>query len=132
MVNKVILQGRFTADPQLENKGGFDMCEFTIAWSDKYKDNESQCFLRCKTWREQAKFVSQYFAKGQECVIEGRLITESWEKDGQKQSRMICNAERINFCGPKGSTNSNSNANKPDESEFMSIPEGLEEELPFK
>ena len=130
MVNKVILQGRFTADPQLENKGGFDMCEFTIAWSDKYKDNESQCFLRCKTWREQAKFVSQYFNKGQECVIEGRLITESWEKDGQKQSRTICNVEKVNFCGPKASGNSNSN--RPDESEFMKIPEGDDEELPFR
>ena len=85
MVNKVILQGRFCSDPKVENKGGFDMCEFTIAWSEKYKDKETQCFLRCKSWREQAKFVEQYFSKGQECVIEGKLQTESWEKDGQKQ-----------------------------------------------
>jgi len=130
MLNKVLLQGRFTADPQVEDKGGFDMCEFTIAWSDKYKERETQCFLRCKSWREQAKFVSQYFSKGQECVVEGRLVTESWEKDGQKQSRVICNVERINFCGPK--SNGNSNPNPKDESDFMSIPEGLEEELPFK
>lgn len=128
MVNKVIFQGRFTADPQLEVKGGFDMCEFTIAWSDKYKDRETKCFLRCKSWREQAKFVSQYFSKGQECVIEGKLQTESWENDGQKQSRMICNVERVNFCGSKGSTTTKA----ADESDFMSIPEGLEEELPFK
>ena len=131
MVNKVILQGRFTADPQVEDKGGFDMCEFTIAWSDKYKDKETQCFLRCKSWREQAKFVSQYFHKGQECVVEGRLVTESWEKDGQKQSRTICNVEKVNFCGPKGSTSGNSNPNPKDESEFMNIPEGIGEELPF-
>ncbi len=129
MLNKILLQGRFTADPQVEDKGGFDMCEFTIAWSDKYKDKETQCFLRCKTWREQAKFVGQYFSKGQECVVEGRLVTESWEKDGQKQSRVICNVERINFCGPK--SNGNSNPNPKDESDFMNIPEGLEEELPF-
>jgi single-strand DNA-binding protein len=131
MLNKVLLQGRFTADPQVEDKGGFDMCEFTIAWSDKYKEKETQCFLRCKSWREQAKFISQYFRKGQECVVEGRLVTESWEKEGQKQSRIICNVERINFCGPKGSTNNNGNPNPPDNGdEFMKIPEG-DEELPF-
>ena len=131
MLNKVLLQGRFTADPQVENKGGFDMCEFTIAWSEKYKDKETQCFLRCKSWREQAKFVSQYFTKGQECVVEGKLATESWEKDGQKQSRMICNVERVNFCGPKSSNNGNPNQNPTDGSEFMTIPEGSDELLPF-
>lgn len=130
MVNKVIFQGRFTADPQLEEKGGFDLCEFTIAWSDNYKGKETKCFLRCKSWREQAKFVSQYFSKGQECVVEGRLVTESWEKDGQKQSRVICNVEKVNFCGPKA--NGNSNPNPPDDSDFMKIPEGDTEELPFK
>lgn len=130
MVNKVILQGRFTADPKVEDKGGFDMCEFTIAWSEKFKERETQCFLRCKSWREQAKFVEKYFAKGQECVIEGKLQTESWEKDGQKQSRTICNVEKVNFCGPKGSSNTNTNTS--DTSEFMTIPEGDDEELPFQ
>jgi len=133
MINKVILQGRFVADPVLEQKGGFDMCEFTVAWSDKYKDRETKCFLRCKTWREQAKFVTNYFSKGQECVIEGRLETEEWEKDGKKQSRTICNVERVNFCGPKASGSDKSTppveAGKED---FMDVPPGMNEELPFK
>lgn len=130
MVNRVIFQGRFCADPELENKGGFDMCEFTIAWSDKYNDKETKCFLKCKSWREQAKFVEKYFSKGQECVVEGKLQTESWEKDGQKQSRTICNVEKVNFCGPKGSANSN--PNPPDKGdEFMKIPDTDLEELPF-
>lgn len=130
MINRMILQGRFTADPKVENKGGFDMCEFTIAWSEKYKDKETQCFLRCKSWREQAKFIEKYFSKGQECIVEGKLQTESWEKDGQKQSRTICNVEHVNFCGPKGS--SNTPKVDVDEDGFMKIPEGDDEELPFK
>ena len=128
MVNRVILQGRFTADPKVEQKGGFDMCEFTVAWSDKYKDRETKCFLRCKTWREQAKFVEQHFSKGQECVIEGKLITEEWGKDGQKQSRIICNVERVNFCGSKANNSNTQTA--ADGDGFMNIPDGLEE-LPF-
>lgn len=130
MVNRIILQGRFTADPELQNKGGFDLCEFTVAWSDKYKDNESTCFLRCKSWREQAKFISQYFKKGQECIIEGKLVTEQWEKDGQKQSRTICNVERINFCGSKSQTTTTTPATDSDG--FMNVSDGLPEELPFK
>jgi len=129
MVNKVILQGRFTADPKVEQKGGFDMCEFTIAWSDKYKDREIKCFLRCKAWREQAKFIEQYFNKGQECVIEGKLATEEWEKDGQKQSRIICNIERVNFCGSKGNATQTQQA--AGDADFMKIPDTDKEMLPF-
>lgn len=129
MVNRVILQGRFTADPNVEQKGGFDLCEFTIAWSDKYKDRETKCFLRCKAWREQAKFIKQYFVKGQECVIEGKLSTEEWEKDGQKQSRTICNVERVNFCGSKGNNNTTTQA--AGNEDFMKIPDGELETLPF-
>lgn len=131
MVNRLIYQGRFTADPKVENKGGFDLCEFTIAWSEKYKDKETSCFLRCKAWREQAKFIEKYFAKGQECIVEGKLQTESWEKDGQKQSRMICNIERVNFCGSK-KDNTNTNTAAADDSDFMTIPDGMDEELPFQ
>ena len=126
MVNRIILQGRFTADPKVENKGGFDMCEFTVAWSEKYKERETKCFLRCKAWRSQAEHIEKFFHKGQECVIEGRLETEQWEKDGQKQSRTICNVEKIHFCGPKSSTSES----KPDDG-FINVPEGEDESLPF-
>ena len=126
MVNKIVFQGRFTADPEVKEVGGFPMCEFTVAWSDKYKDHESKCFLRCKTWRANAEFVGKYFKKGQECVIEGRLETESWDKDGQKQSRTVCYTDRVHFCGSKAS-NQKSESN----GEFMDISESTEEELPF-
>lgn len=130
MINKIILQGRFTADPEVQDKGGFNMTEFTVAWSEKYKEHETKCFLRCKAWRSQAEHIGKYFKKGQECVIEGRLETEQWEKDGQKQSRTICNVEKIHFCGPKASGSSDKAETKPDDG-FVNVPEGLDEELPF-
>ena len=76
MLNKVVIQGRFTADPEVQEKGGFSMTEFTVAWSERYKERETKCFLRCKAWRSQAEHIEKYFHKGQECVIEGRLETE--------------------------------------------------------
>ena len=129
MLNKTVIQGRFTADPEVQDKGGFNMCEFTVAWSEKYKERETKCFLRCKAWRSQAEHIGKYFKKGQECVIEGRLETEQWEKDGQKQSRQILNVEKIHFCGPKAG-GSGTDTTKPDDG-FMNVPEGGDESLPF-
>lgn len=129
MLNKTVIQGRFTADPEVQDKGGFNMCEFTVAWSEKYKERETKCFLRCKAWRSQAEHIGKYFKKGQECVIEGRLETEQWEKDGQKQSRTICNVEKIHFCGPK--TNGTETATSAPDEGFMKVDETAEQELPF-
>ena len=129
MINKVVLQGRFTRKPEVEQKGGFDMCEFTIAWSEKYKERETKCFLHCKAWREQAKFIANTFDKGQEVVVEGRLSTEEWEKDGQKQSRTVMNLERIHFCGSKKTDNAGNTPAGDDG--FMNIPDDADEELPF-
>ena len=131
MINKVAVQGRFTADPEVKEVGGFSMCEFTIAWSDKYKEREDKCFLRCKSWRGMADFVSKYFTKGQECVVEGKLLTEQWEKDGQKQSRTICNVDRVHFCGSKGSNSAAPSTNAGSE-EFMKVDQNQDEELPFE
>lgn len=121
------MQGRFTRKPEVEQKGGFDMCEFTIAWSEKYKERETKCFLRCKAWREQANFIANTFEKGQEVVVEGKLTTEEWEKDGNKQSRTVMNLDKIHFCGSKASNNT---ATAGDD-DFMKIPADADEELPF-
>ena len=135
MLNRIILQGRLVRDIEVKEVGGFKMAEFTVAWSEKYKDNETKCFLRCKAWRTTAEFLSKFFVKGQELIIEGKMVTEEWEKDGQKQSRSICTVEKVDFCGTK-----NSSASTPDPTPapvptdkdgFMNIPDGLEEELPF-
>ena len=130
MLNKVEIQGRFTADPDVQQKGGFSMVEFTVAWSEKYKEREDKCFLRCKAWRGMADFVGNYFKKGQECVVEGKLLTEQWEKDGQKQSRTVLNVDRVHFCGSKA-TNQAAPAEAPGEEGFMKIDPKADEELPF-
>lgn len=126
MVNKIIVQGRLTKDPEKKEAGGFSFCEFTVAWSDKYKERETKLFLRCKAWRSTADFLEKYFVKGQEIVIEGSLATEEWEKDGQTQSRTVCNVEKINFCGSKGN-----NAKTENVDDFMKIEDTDKEELPF-
>lgn len=128
MINKTIIQGRFTRKPEVENKGGFDMCDFTIAWSEKFKDKETKCFLRCKAWREQANHIAKYFDKGQECIVEGKLVTEEWDgEDGKKKSRTVLNLERIHFCGSKAQNPPKDAGNE----EFMKVDPNADEELPF-
>lgn len=137
MVNKLILQGRFVADPELKyTQSQVAVCEFTLAWSEKYKEVETKCFLRCKAWRSNAEFIEKYFSKGQEAAVEGRMVTEQWEADGEKKSRTICVVDKINFCGSKGSVTSGNNADQPRQNSsagdgFMNIPDGIDEELPF-
>lgn len=102
MLNKMILQGRLTAGPELrQTQSGISVIEFTVAWSEKYNEIETKCFLRCKAWGGTAEFISKYFTKGQEIAVEGKIITEQWDKDGQPQSRTICDVEKVHFCGSK-------------------------------
>lgn len=129
MVNKVIFQGRLVADPDLKStQSGISFLEVTVAWSEKYKETETRCFLRCKAWRHTAEFISKYFRKGQEILIEGNMVTESWEKEGEKQSRTICNVEKAHFCGP-----ASGKSEKADNSinAWVTVETEDEEELPF-
>lgn len=131
MINSVNYQGRLVKDIELKHtESDVAYTEFTIAWSEKYKEVETKCFLRCKAWRQSAEFLSKYFAKGQEIAINGHLVTEEWEKNGEKQSRTICMVDKIHFCGSK-SSNTEGNVNSSG-GDFMNIPDDIkDEELPF-
>lgn len=129
MLNKLLYQGRMVADPEVkQTQSGISFLEFTVAWSEKYKETETSCFMRCKAWRNTAEFVGKWFRKGQEILIEGHMVTETWDKDGQKQSRTICNVEKVNFCGPASKV-----SEKTDTSAVNTWVNDIpDEELPFE
>lgn len=130
MINRIVFQGRLARDPEFSQVGGFSKVKVTICWSEKYKETETKCFLNCEAWRGTADFINKFFSKGQEILIEGHMITDVWEKDGQKQSRSYCLIEKVNFCGSKSSTDTSAKESKPD-SDFVNVPDGIDEELPF-
>lgn len=105
MLNKVVLQGRFTADPEIKTtQSGVNCCNFTVAWSEKYKEIETNCFLSCCAWRQTAEFVPKYFHKGDQVVVEGRLVTQKWQdQQGQNRSMTLCEVDKVHFCGSKNS-----------------------------
>ena len=128
MVNKVIIQGRLTKDPELrKTQSDVSMLLFTVAWSEKYKEVETKCFLLCKAWRGTAEFINNYFSKGQEIMIEGRMASEEW-KEGE--TVLVCQVDRAHFCGSKANKAPDEKA-APSADEFMTVPDSDLEELPF-
>lgn len=136
MLNKVTFQGRLVADPELRTtSSGIDYLNFRVAWSEKYKEVESKCFLTCKAWRNTAKFISQYFRKGQQIIIEGRLETDEWTTDdGQKRSAIACVVDKAHFCGDKKTAEHSYEtvADFAASDDFVRIPDEVTDEfLPF-
>ena len=89
MLNKVILMGRLTADPELrQTPNNIATTSFNIAIDRPYqKDKERQAdFITCVAWRQSAEFISKYFSKGKMIIVEGALRTRTYEdKNGSKQ-----------------------------------------------
>lgn len=103
MVNKMILQGRMVADPELkQTNSGVPVCSFRVAWSEKYKETETKLFLPCTAWRGTAELISKHFHKGKEIIVEGRLSTRHWQdKDGNPRSSNDLTVSSVHFAGSK-------------------------------
>ena len=102
MVNHLVFQGRLTKDLEMkQTPSGISNIAFTLAWNEKYKENEDKCFLRCKAWRQTAEFIDRYFHdKGSEMTVEGKLSTEEWtDKEGNQRSQIVLNVDKVHFCG---------------------------------
>ncbi len=83
-MNKVILMGRLTADPELrQTQSGIASCRFTVAvnraFVDKNTGQRQADFITCVAWRQTAEFVSRYFRKGSMICVEGSLRTGSYQ-----------------------------------------------------
>lgn len=110
-MNKVILIGRLAADPTIRyTQSGTAVANFTLAVNRKFaKDGEQSAdFVMCVAWNKTAEFIVNYFKKGQEMALEGRLQVRSYETDeGQKRWVTEVIVEQVEFVGSKNSNNSN-------------------------
>lgn len=101
MLNRTILMGRLTADPELkQTPNGVSVCTFSVAIDRSYsKDREKQTdFIDVVAWREKAEFVSKYFSKGRMIIVEGSIQTRSYEdKNGNKRRAVEVVADNVQF-----------------------------------
>jgi single-strand DNA-binding protein len=106
--NQVILMGNLTRDPELRQiPSGQSVCSFSIALNRSYKNAEGEWqeatdFVDIVAWAQLAERVAQYLTKGRPVLISGRLQSRSWEKDGQKRSKLEVVAQDVTFLGSRG------------------------------
>ena len=128
MINKVILMGRLTRDPELRHTGkGTPVTTFSIAIDNGYGDNKRTDFVNCLAWNKTAEFVTKYFTKGKMIVIaDGRISTRSWEtQDGKRAYATEVVAKEVSF----GETKRNQ-ADTIQDDDFTPLDE-YDEDLPF-
>ncbi len=99
MINKAILMGRLTRDPELRHTGsGTPVCSFSIAIDNGYGDNRSTDFINCVAWNKTAEFVEKYFTKGRMIIVIGRIQTRTWEgQDGKRNYATEVVASEVSF-----------------------------------
>ena len=135
-MNKVILTGRLTRDPEVRySQGNEPMCiaRYTLAVDRKFKREGEQDadFINCVAFAKNGEFAEKYLHKGMKIAITGRIQTGSYtNKDNQKVYTTDIVVEEHEFCESKGNNVQNI-APATDPNGFMNIPDGFEEELPF-
>ena len=108
-MNKTILIGRLTADPELrQTQSGIASCRFTVAVNRKFKNDKGEFeadFITCVAWRQTAEFVSRYFSKGKMIAVEGTLHTGSYQDKNYPDVKHYTTdvyVDNVEFCGDKG------------------------------
>ena len=110
MINKAILMGRLTRDPELRHTGsGTPVCSFSIAIDNGYGENRNTDFINCVAWNKTAEFVEKYFTKGRMIIVIGRIQTRTWEgQDGKKNYATEVVASEVSFGESKRSSDEGS------------------------
>lgn len=130
-MNKVILIGNLTKEPELRTTaGGKSVTTFTVAVQRKFKNesgNFDADFINCIAWGKTAEFVSQYFKKGNKIATVGSIQTRTYDKDGQKVYVTEVVVEEVHFVESKKAES---------ETKPVSIPEippmpNNDDDLPF-
>lgn len=142
-MNKVILMGRLTKAPEIRyTQGDEPMCiaRYTLAVDRRFhrqNDDQTADFIRCVAFGKGGEFAEKYLHQGTKIAVSGRLQTGSYTKnDGTRVYTTDVVIEEQDFAESKAAGQQSSDQTPPptptDEDGFMSIPDGIDDELPFK
>lgn len=139
-MNKVVLMGRLTRDPEVRYSAGDNsmaIARYTLAVDRRFKrDGEDTAdFISCVAFGKSAEFAEKYFHKGIKIAVSGRIQTGSYtNKDGVKVYTTDVIIEDQEFAESKSASGGSNMAQNNDAAipdGFMNIPDGLDEDLPF-
>ena len=137
-MNLVVMMGRLTKDVELrETASGVKVAQFSIAVNRNFKNAEGGYdadFFNCTAWRGTAEFISNYFKKGQEIVVDGKMSTRDWtDNEGNNRTVLELTVETAHFCGSKSNnmntTTTTENATQGNIEGFTPIDN--DDDLPF-
>lgn len=107
-INKVLITGNLTRDPELKSTtGGTSVLTFGVAVNDRRRNPQSgewedfANFVDCVIFGARADSLSRFLAKGTKVAIEGKLRYSSWERDGQRRSKLEIVVDEIEFLSPR-------------------------------
>lgn len=138
-MNKVILMGNLTRDPEIRYTQGektMAIARFSLAINRRFsREGETNVdFFNCTAFGKQAEFVEKYFRQGSRMLLVGRIQNDNYtNKNGDKVYSVQIMADEIEFAERKqaGGNNNSEPEQKQDDDDFMEIPENIESELPF-
>lgn len=120
-MNRYTAIGNLTQDPVCRDVGQSKVCNFSIAINEFYyvdgTKKQTTMFLDVETWSRQAENCVKFLSKGKKVAIDGKLKSNSWEKNGKKFSKIICVADRVSFLAGED----NVNQSKPSKEEVKNI-----------
>ena len=148
-MNKVILMGRLTRDPEVRYSAGENstaVARYTLAVDRRFRRNndgeQTADFIGCVAFGRSAEFAEKYFRQGLKVIVTGRIQPGSYtNKDGQRVYTTDVAVEDQEFAESKAASESHMNCgfqaapapapSAPAGDGFMNIPDGIDEELPF-
>ena len=146
-MNKVILMGRLTRDPDIrysQGENAMAVARYTLAVDRRGRkdgaSDQTADFISCVSFGKTAEFAERYLRQGTKLVVEGRIQTGSYEREGQRVYTTDVVVENIEFAESKNASAGNVGgfvpSDRPSPSQaagdgFMNIPDGIDEELPF-
>lgn len=146
-MNKIILMGRLTRDPEIRYSQGEDstaIARYTLAVNRRFQQEggENADFISCVAFGKAAEFAEKYLKKGSKIAISGRIQTGSYvNREGQRIYTTDVVIEEQEFAesktgeysrsGSSAEKKSNGSSFTTDENGFINIPDGIDEELPF-
>ena len=121
-VNKVVLMGRITADPEMkQTNNGTSVVQFSVAVNRKY-DREKTDFIDCTAFGKSADFIGKYFRKGSSIIVFGNIQVESFkDKDGNNRRSVRVIVDEVEF--------GESKANKQEETETEAVVGNMFEDM---
>ena len=136
-INKVILIGRLTKDPELKStSGGTNFCKFTLASNKDFGSGENRKetvgFYDCIVWGKSAEAAAKYFQKGKRIGVDGSLSFSSWQnQEGKKQSKVEINVDRFQFLDSNDGAKKTNEPMSEEETFGKEYPPMSDDEIPF-